>query len=270
MEPESFDRKPDVSTADIVAEAQRRLQTQRQKAGFAGRRRWAVQLNRSVLWLAHHWLAMANLIIGLYMIGAVIPPILMRLGFTQTAQGFYIFYGISCHQYPFRSWFLFGSKFAYPLEEQLSVVEMNQSSHFLGNDAMGYKIALCQRDMAIYGIIFLAGLGYGIRRKKHTVSPLPIWLYFVFGIIPIMLDGGIQWLSSLVETLFPAWIVYHFETIPAMRVLTGILFGAGMVAAAYPYMDEYFEDIQITLKEKLHRALNGSDSKLNGSDLSDV
>jgi len=269
VEPESFDHKPAVSTADIVAEAQRRLQTQR-GIGHTGRRRWAIGLNRGVLWLAHHWLAVANLIIGLYLMGAVVPPVLMKIGATRTAQGFYLFYDVACHQYPFRSWFLFGQKFAYPLKEQLSVAELNQSSHFLGNETMGYKLALCQRDVAIYGIIFLAGVGYGIQRKKHTISPLPIWLYFVFGIMPIMLDGGIQWLSSVLEVLFPAWIVYHFETIPAMRVLTGILFGAGMVAATYPYMDEYFEDIQIALKEKLRRALNDPNPHLKDSDPSKV
>ncbi|MBN2002633.1 MAG: DUF2085 domain-containing protein [Anaerolineae bacterium] len=263
MEPEPVNHKPTSSTADIVAEAQRRQQTQHRKTVSASQQRRVIRLNRAVLWLSYHWLALFNLIVGLYMTGAILPPIFMKMGYNRAAQIGYAFYDVACHQYPFRSWFLFGQKFTYPLEEPPTIIEMNASSHFVGNETVGYKVALCQRDMAIYGIISLAGVWYGVQRKRHTVAPLPIWLYFIFGIMPIMLDGGIQWLSEVLKMYFPAWLAYPFETIPAMRVLTGALFGAGIVAATYPIIDEYFVDIQTVLKEKLNRIANNSSSTLN-------
>ncbi|MBN2391150.1 MAG: DUF2085 domain-containing protein, partial [Anaerolineae bacterium] len=78
----------------------------------------------------------------------------------------------------------------------------------------------------------------------------PMWAYFAFGIVPMMLDGGIQWISYAAWVFFPAFIKIPFETTPLMRALTGALFGLGIVAAAYPYLNEYFEDVRRVLKEK--------------------
>jgi len=67
-----------------------------------------------------------------------------------------------------------------------------------------------------------------------------------------MLDGGIQWLSYVAWVLFPGLIPVPFETTPLMRTLTGALFGLGLVATAYPYLNEYFEDVYHTLERKLN------------------
>lgn len=240
----------------IVAEAQRRMQAREAlSASFvsgagATQRGWARRLNRGVFWLTQHWLALFNALAGLYIAGAVSAPFFMYWGWTGGANMLYLFYKPFCHQYPFRSWFVFGERVAYPLPAPISVLQMNQTAHYIGDVAHGYKMALCQRDIAMYGIIFWAGLLYGILRAKKTIRPLPMWLYFVFGVMPIALDGGIQWLSYALWTLFPGVLAYPFETIPLMRALTGALFGVGMVAVSYPLLNEYFEEIRAMLAER--------------------
>jgi len=239
------------TTDAILAEAQRWMQERGQSpTGSNGGRGWAVRLNRGVFWLAHHWLAVFNILIGLYFAGAILAPICLKLGWTGLGNGLYAFYDISCHQYPFRSWFLFGEKAAYPLTEPTSVVKMAQITHFNGDPVTGYKMALCQRDIALYGVMVVSGLGYALLRKRKPVRPLPLWQYFVFGILPIALDGGIQWLSYALWVAFPAWLPYPFETIPLMRALTGALFGWGLVAASYPHFEGYFSEIAFTLRQR--------------------
>jgi len=235
----------------ILAEAQRRMQLRAQpSSGSGGGRRWAIWLNRGVYALARHWLAVFNLLIGLYFAGAILAPLCLKVGWTGAGNMLYAFYDVSCHQYPFRSWFLFGERGAYPLTEPTSVVRMAQTMHFNGDAVTGYKMALCQRDIAMYGAIVLFGLGYGVLRSQRTVRPLPLWQYFVFGVLPMALDGGIQWISYALWMAFPAWISHPFETIPLMRALTGALFGWGLVAASYPHFEGYFNEIIFTLRQR--------------------
>jgi len=244
-------KPPTSAPEDILAEAQRRIDERAAPERPSGPPpALAERLTRAVHRLARHWLAIFNTLAGLYIGGALLPPVLIKLGRTGIANALYAFYSLMCHQYPFRSWFLFGQRFAYPLTESIPVLEMNALRHFVGDPVTGYKMALCQRDIAIYGVIFLAGLGYALVRKKRDMRPWPLWAYFVFGIMPMMLDGGIQWISYL------AWTPLHlipqpFETIPLMRTLTGALFGFGVVATAYPYMNEYFADVAETVQRKL-------------------
>lgn len=241
------DRTP--STETILNEAQRRLQ-ERVQSERPTQQTWVDTLNRGVFWLARHWLVVFNTLTGLFLGGALLPPVLLKLGLPGAADILYAIYRPLCHQYPFRSWFLFGPQLAYPLTAPIHVAEMNTVRNFVGDAHIGYKTALCQRDVSIYGAMLLAGLVYGILRRRKTIQPWPMWAYFAFGIVPMMLDGGIQWISYAAWVFFPAFIKIPFETTPLMRALTGALFGLGIVAAAYPYLNEYFEDVRRVLKEK--------------------
>lgn len=254
MGPGDIENKSRTSkTEEILAEAQRRLRERTQQEMPPAPRALAGKLTRFVYWLARHWIAVFNTLAGIYIGGAVAAPLLMHTGFTAPARMLYTFYSTVCHQYPFRSWFLFGQRWAYPLTEPIRVQQMNELRSFIGDLTTGYKIALCQRDVAIYGTIFLAGLGYAPIRKKVHWQPWPMWAYFVFGIAPMMLDGGIQWLSYLLWVLPLNLIQQPFETIPLMRTLTGALFGFGIVATVYPYMNAYFDDVSTTIQRKLNR-----------------
>ena len=205
--------------------------------------------------LARHWLAVFNVLVGLFLGGALLPPVLLKLGYSGAANVLYAIYRPLCHQYPFRSWFLFGSQYAYPLTAPVRVSEMDTLRSFIGDAHAGYKMALCQRDIAIYGAMLLAGLIYGVLRRRRSIEPWPMWRYFAFGILPMMLDGGIQWISYAVWLSLPILVRTPFETTPLMRTLTGALFGLGIVAAAYPYLNEYFEDVRRVLREKYNATI---------------
>lgn len=242
LEPEG-ENHPDAVA--ILREAQRRMKAQRMP-----RRQSIARLQRVVYWLARHWAALTNAVIALYLLGAILPALLMHAGYTDVAALFYRFYRGFCHQYPFRSWFLFGEATAYPLREPISIIEMNRLRSFVGNAHLGYKLALCQRDIAIYFAMLIGGLAYSVVRKWRRIPPLPLWLYFAFGIMPMMLDGGVQWLSYAVWQLFPAVLAQPFETIPPLRTLTGALFGLGVIGLGYPYLGEYFDEVKQTLSKR--------------------
>ncbi len=242
-------------TADILNEAQRRIQERMQQDIPPRQRLWVDRLNRFVFRLAQHWLAVFNTLAGLFLGGAILAPLCTKIGMTRVGQLLYAFYAPLCHQYSFRSWFLFGPQAAYPLNVPLSVADMNKLSRFIGDAHSGYKVALCQRDVAIYASMLLAGLLYGVLRDKRPLRPWPIWQYFVFGILPMMLDGGIQWLSYFAWVFFPRLLPMPFETTPLLRTLTGALFGLGIVATAYPHLHEYFTDVIHTLQRKYSEAI---------------
>ncbi|MBN2471596.1 MAG: hypothetical protein JXN59_12810, partial [Anaerolineae bacterium] len=79
-------------------------------------RRRAIRMQRGVLWLSKHWLRLVLLFFGMYVGLPFAAPILMQAGAEGPARVVYTLYKPMCHQYAFRSWFLFGEQPAYPRE----------------------------------------------------------------------------------------------------------------------------------------------------------
>ncbi len=137
-----------------------------------------------------------------------------------------------CHQLPDHSYFLFGDSLA-PLKPALEAggmpvgVNLFQERQFIGNPAIGYKVAICQRDIAIYAAVLLAGLLFGVVRRRLTA--LTLWFYALL-LLPMALDGGTQ-LFGLRES---NWL---------LRSLTGALFGVASVWLAYPYIEAAMQDV---------------------------
>jgi len=216
----------------------------------------AVWMNKALLFFTRHWLAIFNLIVLLYVGLPFSSPFLLKAGMTTPARVIYKVYGPLCHQLPFRSWFLFGEQPVYPLERAgldlmsyeeiagVSSIDLLRDRTFIGNESVGYKVALCQRDVAIYGSIFLAGVAFTFLR--HKLKPLPIWAWFIIGILPLALDGGSQLFTSLPFVSFP-WR----ESTPFFRSLTGMLFGVANVWMAYPYVEEIMVDTETLVAAKL-------------------
>ena len=129
---------------------------------------WGLRLNRGLLAFAKHWLAVFNLIVFTYAAVPFTAPVLMKVGATSAAGAIYTLYSPFCHQLGFRSWFLFGEQAAYPTERAgtsghsfAEVTGLNEEDYlaargYRGDERVGYKVALCERDIAIYGGIFLA------------------------------------------------------------------------------------------------------------------
>lgn len=255
---------PPETTAYIVAEAERRVKSRPMgevTATLASERDLAVRLNRGAYWVARHWLAIVNTLAGLYFIGAFLAPLAMHWGMPQVGHALHHFYSPFCHQYPFRSWFLFGSHTAYPHAIPESIVEMNQLRMFVGNAEIGYKIALCQRCVAIYGAIFIAGLVYAWLRRRRDVPALPMWVYVLVGVVPMGLDGGIQLLTKIIWSISPNLLPQPYEASPLSRLITGVFFGLGVVGFAYVSINEFMTEVAAAIEEKFSeegKAANGN------------
>lgn len=210
--------------------------------------------DRMMAWISRHYLAVINFFILLYFGLPILAPLLMKAGAPLPANVLYTIYKPLCHQFGFRSFFLFGEQAYYPLaeagisgvktfEEITAYQDLDnpgafsrfQARQFIGNETVGYKMALCERDIAIYGSIFLFGIVYALTGRR--LKPLHWVLWILIGMAPIGLDGFSQ-LFSQMNWDWLASIVPYRESTPFLRVLTGGLFGFTTAWFAYPYMEE--------------------------------
>lgn len=248
----------EVTTAEVLAEVERRRAAAK-PAVSERQRRVVILADRFVFWLSQHWLAVFNVLALIYVGLPILAPILVYLGFEKPAIAIHVIYRPLCHQMPHRSWFLFGPQFAYTLEELAAytgiepLATSSETAFFLraaigyGTESLGYKTAICQRDIAIYGMIFLAGLLYAMGRRR--VRPLAWWVY-VLGLLPMAADGGYQLLSAVVPLLLPGLPISPYESTPLMRTITGALFGLVTVWLAYPYIQETMDEFRETLHQR--------------------
>ena len=194
---------------------------------------WAEKMAQLVdLWVgrvARHWLAIVNLAFLVYVILPLLAPVFMFLGWAQVGKAIYFAYRPFCHQLAERSFFLFGQKATYTLKDLQSIglptgfslSSMWARRVFIGNATLGYKMAFCQRDLALYGSIALGGMVYALLRRH--IRPLP-WRIFLLMLFPLALDGGTQ----LVGWRQSTWL---------LRLVTGTIAGVAMVWALYPRLD---------------------------------
>ena len=224
---------------------------------YEARVRRGQQLTRSDLisyWLSRHYLLLLNLFMAFYVGLPFLAPTLMQAGAELPARAIYTIYSPLCHQFGFRSFFLFGSQPYYPLKESgltglqtfdeitglkgLSnpqSLERLQARRFIGDEQTGYKVALCERDVAIYFGLLLFGLIFGLTNRR--LPPLHWALWLIIGLGPIGLDGFSQIFSQF-DFSWLSRILPYRESTPFLRVLTGMLFGFSTAWFAYPYIEE--------------------------------
>ncbi len=218
--------------------------------------------DRFAYWLSKHYLGLLNLIVLTYVSLPFLAPVLMKTGATGPAYVLYRVYGSMCHQMAFRSWFLFGEQPAYPRAaagvsgllsyEQatgLSGQDIWQARQFLGNEVIGYKVALCQRDIAIYLAILGFGLLFILTGRKLRSIHWTVWI--LLALVPIGLDGLSQFLSQPPFNLLP-----YRESTPLLRTLTGALFGFSTAWFGYPMVEESMADTRKYMEGKLARFKN--------------
>ena len=214
-------------------------------------RGWKVTgADRFSYWLSRHYMTLFNTFVLIYVGLPFLAPVFMALGFTSPARLIYRGYGSVCHQFAFRSWFLFGKQAVYPRAEAgveglltygqatgLDEADQFAAREFVGNPALGYKVALCERDVAIYGGILLFGLVFSLTGKR--IKPLPWYLWILVGILPIAVDGISQLLSQPPLNTLPvlSQIPYR-ESTPFLRTLTGGLFGLSTAWFGYPMVED--------------------------------
>lgn len=225
--------------------------------------RWG-RADQIVYWIAQHYLKLINLIVLFYVGLPFLAPVLMKANLTPPARVIYNLYGVVCHQLAYRSFFLFGEQFVYPREmagleglktysQVTGLPEINSAEaillarQFLGNERVGYKIALCQRDVAIYLGILVFGLLFSLKRN---IRSLPWYVWILLGIVPIGLDGISQIISQPPFNLIP-----FRESTPVLRVLTGFAFGFFTAWFGFPSIEESMADTRNILYTKKMRLL---------------
>lgn len=210
--------------------------------------------DRVMDWVSRHYLALLNGMMLLYFGLPILAPVLMNAGLRTPASIIYTIYKPLCHQFGFRSFFLFGEQAYYPtkdagipgvktFEEATGITNIHnpvsyarvEARNFVGNQTVGYKMALCERDMAIYSAIFLFGVMYAATGRR--LKPLHWMMWIVIGVAPIGLDGFSQLFSQMEWAWLVSFLPYR-ESTPFLRVLTGALFGFATAWFAYPSVEE--------------------------------
>jgi uncharacterized membrane protein len=187
-----------------------------------------------IMWVACHWLALFNTAWGIYVGAPFLAAILMQVGWVAPASVIYGIYSFLCHQLPDHSYFLFGPSLA-PSREALLAAGMPNTTDifleraFIGNAEIGWKVALCQRDVAIYGAVFVTGILFALFRDR--IKGLN-WKWLVVFALPMAVDG-------LTQTL--GWRESNWW----LRTVTGALFGVGAVLWAYPFIDTAMRELII-------------------------
>ena len=132
--------------------------------------RISAAINRLAAWVARHWLALFNLAVAVFIGLPFLAPVLMEAGPTGPARAIYLVYAPTCHQLPERSFF-FGPHItpsvadleaSHAIPAGQSIIQ-HMALRFTGTPDTGYKVAMCERDTAIYGAILLNGLLFGAR-----------------------------------------------------------------------------------------------------------
>lgn len=210
--------------------------------------------DRVSFWISKRYLLALNLFMLFYVGLPFLAPSLMKMGAELPARAIYRMYSPLCHQFGFRSFFLYGEQAFYPLaeagvsgvktfEQVTGIANLNdpysfsrfEARKFIGDESIGYKVALCERDIAIYLAILIFGVVFGLTGRRIKSLHWALWL--LIGIAPIGLDGFSQLLSQFNWEWLASLVPYR-ESTPFLRTLTGALFGLATAWFAYPNIEE--------------------------------
>jgi uncharacterized membrane protein len=208
-------------------------------------------------WLTSHWFEAFLIVYGLWVFLPFLAPVFMYIGWSGAGKAIYFIYSFFCHQLPERSFFFFGEKTMYSLNEIQAVWQDTVNPmilrKFLGNEVMGWKVAWSDRMISFYTSVWFFALAWWPLRRK--VKPLS-WWGFALLLLPMIIDGSTHavsdlvgigqgfrdtnlWLAVLTNNAFAASFyagdaLGSFNSI--MRLITGLLAGLGIVWLAFPYI----------------------------------
>jgi uncharacterized membrane protein len=214
--------------------------------------------------IARNWVLLFALVYGVFVLLPFLAPALMQIGWQSPANAIYFVYSSLCHQLPERSYFLFGPKLMVSLPEIQAAWQNTLNPlvlrKFIGNPQMGWKVAWSDRMVSLYTSIWVFGMLWWPLRR--WIRPLP-WWGLVLLVLPLAIDGTTHlisdlagfgqgfrdnnaWLVLLTQNRFPvsfyagdAWGSLNAW----LRLLTGVIFGLGVVWFGFPYIDQPFSDL---------------------------
>jgi len=219
----------------------------------------------------YNWLVIFGVVLIIFIGLPFLAPVLMNLKLVNLAQIIYSIYSFLCHQLPQRSFFIFGKQFTYSLTEIKSVwFDTNNPlilRRFIGTPDMGWKVALSDRMVSMYmGTLLFTWFW---RLSKNHIRPLS-WQALIFLSFPIAIDGfthmfsdfaglGLgfrdsnRWLAAITDNAFSSTFYTgdgwgSFNSI--MRLMTGFLFGVGIVWFVTPHINELFKEMETRYLQK--------------------
>lgn len=238
------------------------------------KRSTAITLNRLSYRISRHWMAFFSLFYGLYVGLPFLAPVFMKNGLIAFGRLIYTIYSYLCHQLPERSFFLFGPKIMVPLTEIQSNWQVTDNPlilrQFIGNPELGWKVAWSDRMVFMFtSILVFAWVWWIFRHRIPRIS----WKVPLLFLLPMAIDGtthmisdlsGLHqgfrytnaWLAAITQNAFePSFYVGDawgsFNSI--MRMVSGILFGAGIVWFGLPYLEEFFNNQAAWIKYKFEQ-----------------
>jgi len=211
--------------------------------------------------LSHRWLKIFIIAYGIWILFPVLAPFFMHMGWPGAGKAIYFIYSFFCHQLPERSFFLFGEKTMYSLNEIQATwhntIDPFILRKFIGNETMGWKIAWSDRMISFYTSVWLFAIVWS--RFRYKVRPLRWWGFVLF-LLPLIIDGSTHAMSDFAGlgqgfrdmNLWLAWLTNHslsatfysgdalgsFNSI--MRFITGFFAGLSIVWFAFPHLEASF------------------------------
>jgi uncharacterized membrane protein len=166
---------------------------------------WERGLNNVVRWGLRHWLLFANGMVLLYGGLPWLSPLARATGHPWLGQALFMLYTLLCHQRPERSFFL-----------------------------MGYQVAFCHREAAMYTALFVLGLAFGLLRRR--IAACPLWVGGVL-LLPMLLDGG----THLIDDALGLGLRGGGDMVGSLnfwlRMITGVLFAIAVLLTIYPRLE---------------------------------
>lgn len=213
-----------------------------------------------------HWLALLLTPALIFVTIPFLAPIAMHYEFTMLGRAIYWLYAPFCHQLPQRSWFLFGTKLTYTLQEINQVYPYSDAwrlRYFIGMPDMGWKVAWSDRMVSFYFMTPIFGLCYAfLRQLRLQIQPISLrlllWSLLPLGIdgvsrlisdtLPVAIGGSFRsenrWLALLTMNALPS--IYSGDDAFTfnwwMRLLTGVLAAWAIAFSTFPFLDSIFQN----------------------------
>lgn len=206
-----------------------------------------------------------ELILGfifLYLLGSFIPAIAFNNGNEQLGRRVNSVYRFFCHQRVERSLFIFAGEsedsfysanfysVEYLQEEEVIpyynpyVPDRFSKTVFgypyVGNEVVGYKTAICIRDLAIYIALLFTGILYMAYSRKNGGKIYKFSFKFCLMLmLPMAVDVLIQILGQIFDWSF---VTDAYINSIIKRIITGALFGIGFSLFIFPNLQDSLDD----------------------------
>lgn len=227
-------------------------------------------------WVFRHWLLIWVVLFTIYNILPYLAPIMMQFGIKPLAEGIYSLYGLVGHQMANRSFFFFGEQVTYTIEElPLNLVgdflpDSTALREFVGNESLGWKVAWSDRLVSMYASALIMTYAYIVLHKRPNFKAVSQNMMILL-IAPLILDGVTHYISDLDSVIDGfRWNNAWFATLTVntfsesfyigdnwgsfnsiLRLITGILFGIGLMSWGLAVCEAYFERNATILKGRI-------------------